>query len=153
MGQALEVLVLLSLALEQQGDPSLALTTLSRALTVGEPEGYARLFLDEGAPMAILLRRAASHGIAPKYVAGLLSQFDREAGDTAVSRQPLIEPLTERELEVLHLLAEGLSNQEMADRLVVAMGTVKAHTASLYRKLDVTSRLQAVSRSRELGLL
>jgi LuxR family maltose regulon positive regulatory protein len=82
-----------------------------------------------------------------------LSQFDREMGSTPALQQPLIEPLTERELEVLRLLADGLSNQEIARQLVVALGTAKTHTASLYRKLDVVSRTQAVARARELGLL
>jgi LuxR family maltose regulon positive regulatory protein len=153
MGEALEVLLLQSLALEDRGDTHHALTVLTRALALGQSEGYVRVFLDEGAPMAGLLRRAGSHGISPKYVAGLLSQFDRGVGGTTATRQPLIEPLTERELDVLRLLAEGLSNQAMATRLVVALGTVKTHTASLYRKLDVTSRTQAVARARELGLL
>ena len=74
-------------------------------------------------------------------------------GAAPAAQQPLIEPLTERELQVLHLLAEGLSNQDIAEKLVVAVGTVKTHTASLFRKLDVTSRTQAAVRARELGLL
>ena len=91
--------------------------------------------------------------MSPKYVAGLLSQFDRESGTIPGTQQPLIEPLTDRELEVLRLMAEGLSNQEIASQLVVALGTIKTHTASLYRKLNVASRSQAVARARELGLL
>jgi LuxR family maltose regulon positive regulatory protein len=153
MGRALEVLILQSLALADSGDTSGAMTTLARALMLGQSEGYMRVFLDEGTPMAILLRHAGSHGIYPKYVAEILSQFDRELGITPAAQQPLIEPLTERELEVLRLLADGLSNQEIAKQLVVALGTAKTHTASLYRKLDVVSRTQAVARARELGLL
>jgi LuxR family maltose regulon positive regulatory protein len=153
MGRALEVLILQSLALADSGDTAGALTTLARALMLGQSEGYVRVFLDEGAPMAELLRHAGSHGISSKYVAELLSQFDGEIGFTPDTQQPLIEPLTERELEVLRLLAEGLSNQEIANELVVALGTAKTHTASLYRKLDVASRTQAVARARELGLL
>jgi LuxR family maltose regulon positive regulatory protein len=153
MGRALEALILRSLALADLGDTPGALRTLARALTLGQPEGYVRVFLDEGTPMANLLRHAGSRGISPKYVAELLSQFDREIGITPVTQQPLIVPLTERELEVLHLLADGLSNQEIASKLIVALGTAKTHTASLYRKLDVVSRTQAVARARELGLL
>ena len=153
MGRALEVLILQSLSLADLGDTPRALSVLARALTLGQSEGYTRVFLDEGAPMAKLLRHAGSHGVSPKYVAGLLSQFDREIGITLATQQPLIEPLTERELEVLRLMADGLSNQAIADRLIVALGTIKAHTASLYRKLDVISRTQAVARARELGLL
>jgi LuxR family maltose regulon positive regulatory protein len=153
MGRALETLILQSLALADLGDTSVALKTLARGLTLGQSDGYVRAFLDEDAPMANLLRHAGSHGISPKYVAELLSQFDSEIGKTPATQQPLIEPLTERELEVLRLLADGLSNQEIASTLVVALGTAKTHTASLYRKLDVVSRIQAVARARELGLL
>ncbi len=153
MGRALEVLILQSLALADLGDMPRALTVLARALMIGQSEGYVRVFVDEGAPMAKLLRHAGSHGISPKYVARLLSQFDSNNGITPVIQQPLIEPLTERELQVLHLLADGLSNQAIAGRLVIAMGTIKAHTSTLYRKLGVISRTQAVARARELGLL
>jgi len=153
MGRALEVLILQSLALADLGDTPGALTRLARALMLGQTEGYVRVFLDEGTPMATLLRHAGSHGISPKYVAELLSHFDRDIGITPATQQPLIEPLTERELEVLRLLTDGLSNQEIARQLVIALGTAKTHTASLYRKLDVASRTQAVARARELGLL
>jgi LuxR family maltose regulon positive regulatory protein len=114
MGRALEVLILQSVALADLGDMSRALTVLDRALMLGQPENYVRVFLDEGAPIANLLRHAGSHGVFPKYVAELLSQFDREMGTIPALQQPLIEPLTERELEVLRLLADGLSNQEIA---------------------------------------
>jgi LuxR family maltose regulon positive regulatory protein len=153
MGGALEALILKSLALADTGDMSRALTVLAKALMLGQPEGYERVFVDEGLPMEKLLRRAGSHGVSPKYVAELLSKFDREMETIPALQQPLIEPLTEREMEVLRLLADGLSNQEIARQLVVALGTAKTHTASLYRKLDVVSRTQAVARARELGLL
>jgi LuxR family maltose regulon positive regulatory protein len=153
MGRALELLLMQALALKARGDNPGALAALTRALILGEPEGYLRIFLDEGAPMAELLRHAGSRGIAPKYVVKLLSEFKGSSGAVPASQQPLIEPLTERELQVLRLIAEGLSNRAIADRLVVALGTVKSHTASLYRKLDVTSRTQAVARATELGLL
>lgn len=152
-GRVIELLILKALAHRVKGDIPQALKSLERALSLAQPEGYVRLFLDEGAPMAELLRHAGSHGIAPKYVAKLLSEFNKDAGATPAAQQPLIEPLTERELEVLCLMADGLTNQLIAKKLVVAMGTVKAHTASLYRKLDVTNRTQAVARARELGLL
>lgn len=153
MGSALEVLLLQSLALENQGDTSSALTVLARALALGQSEGYTRVFLDEGAPAAKLLRHAGSSGVATKYVAGLLAQFDQEIGAASGKHQPLIEPLTDRELQVLRLLVDGLSNQEIAYQLVVALGTAKTHTASLYLKLNVTSRSLAAARARELGLL
>ncbi len=153
MGLALEILLLQSLAFDQQNDTPRALAVLGRALMLGQPEGYVRVFLDEGAPMVKLLRQAGSQGEAPKYVARLLSQFDREIGISPARQQPLIEPLTDRELQVLRLMVDGLPNQEIADRLVVALGTIKTHTASLYRKLNVASRSQAAARARDLGLL
>ncbi len=152
-GRVLEVLILQSLTIANLGDMPRALATLARALAHGQTEGYVRVFLDEGTPMVNLLRRAGSHGMSPKYVAGLLSQFDKKNGITPALHQPLIEPLTDRELEVLRLLADGLTNQEICRRLVIALGTAKTHTASLYRKLDVVNRTQAVARARELGLL
>lgn len=152
-GHAIEVCLLQSLAFRQQGNLSAAVERLSRALALGEPEDYTRTFLDEGEPLAELLRHAASRGISVKYAARLLAEFERSDGVPPEEQQPLVEPLSARELEVLRLMADGYSNQAIAVRLVVALGTVKAHTASLYRKLGVNSRTQAVARSRELALL
>lgn len=149
VGRMLEVYLLQSLIHESQGNVSSALDVLARAITLGETAGYLRVYLDEDERMSELLRRAASHGIAPKTIVRLLSEFDLGTQPA----QPLIEPLSKRELEVLHLIADGYSNQAIADRLVVALGTVKTHTASLYRKLGVTSRTQAVARAGELGML
>ena len=103
--------------------------------------------------MAELLRRAGSQGIAPQFVSRLLSEFDQTSAGPDVAVQPLIEPLSQRELEVLQLLAAGLSNSAIADTCVITVGTVKAHTNSIYRKLNVNSRTQAAARARELGLL
>ena len=139
--------------MQAKGNLSQALTVLEQALTLAQPEGYMRVFLDEGAPMAKLLRHAGSHGIAPKYVAKLLSEFEQLSGVTPTAKQPLIEPLSERELEVLQLITDGLSNYQIAEKLVVSVGTVKAHTSSIYRKLDVNSRTQATARAKALGLL
>ncbi len=102
--------------------------------------------------MAQLLRHAGSHGITPEYVSNLLGQFDKEPGAVSGSKQPLIEPLSERELQVLQLLMAGLSNAEIASQLVVTLGTVKTHTSNIYRKLEVESRAQAIARARALGL-
>ena len=116
-----------------------------------------RLFLDEGEPMLALLRQAHARGIAPGYVATLLSAFG-ELGATAsllrTSRADLlVEPLSERELAVLRLLVAGLSNAAMAQELVITVGTVKRHVNSIYTKLGVTSRTQAVARAHTLQLL
>jgi LuxR family maltose regulon positive regulatory protein len=153
VGAIIELLILHALILQAMKDLPRALAALKQALTLGQPEGYMRIFLDAGLPMSELLRRAGSQGIIPSYVAKLLFEFDRIPGSSIPARQPLIEPLSERELEVLRFIANGLSNQEIAQKLFIARGTVKAHTASIYRKLDIASRTQAVARARELNLI
>ncbi len=137
------------------------MAALERALTMAEPEGYVRTFVDEGAPMAALLRRAAPRGVAaPAYVSKLLDALDAEApmrrgptGPASPVAQPLEESLSERELEVLRLVAAGLSNRDIAQELVLATGTVKKHTNNIFTKLGVRNRTQAVAQARELGLL
>jgi LuxR family maltose regulon positive regulatory protein len=159
----LEILALRALALYRQGDTTQALLTLSQALTMAEPEGYVRVFVDEGLPMAALLRRASSQGIAPNYVSKLLDAFEttqdeKEEADfhpssIAQGVQPLIEPLTQREREVLRLMATGRSNPEIATELVIAVTTVKTHVKNIYGKLNVDNRFQAVAHAQELNLL
>ena len=153
MNSVLEILVLHALALEARGNRTGALSTLERALMLAEPEGYIRLFVDEGMPMRLLLREAQAHGIVPEYVAALLSAF----GEPTAPRPPsqassLIEPLTEREREVLGLLLEGASNREIARRLVLSINTVKRHVYNLCGKLGVQSRTQAIVKARTLAL-
>jgi LuxR family maltose regulon positive regulatory protein len=156
---ALEGLVLEAMAHQAEGDIEAALRTLERAIHIAERGGYIQIFVDEGEPMAGLLRLAATRGIAPQYVSKLLTAFSithpettREAA-TRPHPQPLIDPLSERELEVLQLLATGISNPEMAEHLYVAVSTVRSHLKSIYSKLNVHSRWDAVHRAEELGLL
>jgi LuxR family maltose regulon positive regulatory protein len=155
----LQMLVYRALALQAQGDTTLALTTLERALALGEPDCFIRTFVDEGQPMAELLRHAASRGITSEYVDKLLAACEvgeyARRNEAPPHAQPpsLVEPLSDRELEVLRLIAAGLSNREIADRLVVAVSTVKTHINNIYRKLDVSKRTQAVARAQELDLL
>ncbi len=157
MSSVLEILVLRALALEAQGNRTHALATLERALMLAEPEGYIRLFIDEGAPMPALLRHARGRGIVPEYVATLLSAFgEQHASELPVaSALPslLVEPLTEREREVLCLLLEGASNRQIAQCLVLSVNTVKRHVYNLCGKLGVQSRTQAILRARALNLL
>jgi LuxR family maltose regulon positive regulatory protein len=151
-GSVIEILVLQALAHQTQGDTPRALDSLERALTLAEPEGYVRIFVDEGPPMAALLREAAKHGTAPNYVSQLWAAFWKAKGTTPVT-QLLIEPLSERELTVLRLLRTELNGPEIARELVVSLNTMRTHTKNIYRKLGVNNRQAAVRRTEELGLL
>jgi LuxR family maltose regulon positive regulatory protein len=159
MGKAIEILVLQALAYQGRGDTGEALAALGRALAIAEPEGYLRTFVDEGPPMLQLLSEAAERGIAPDYALRLLDAFGEAtpepAAPSSVVRRSsaLVEPLSERELEVLRLIAEGFTNAEIAQRLFLALNTVKVHTRNIYGKLEVHNRTQAVARARELDLL
>ena len=160
-GSVIEILVLQALAHEVQGNFPPALVSLERALTLAEPEGYVRIFVDEGLPMARLLSEAAAHGVMPDYIGKLLAVFEAEKQKSedksylppVSPAQPLIEPLSQRELEVLQLIAQGLSNCEIGERLFLALDTIKGHNRRIYDKLQVQSRTEAIARARELGLL
>jgi LuxR family maltose regulon positive regulatory protein len=167
LGDMLEIRVLRALAFQAQDNVIAALPVLSQALLFAETEGYVRIFVDEGAPMAELLREIAAHqSSVGAYAATLLRAFTTQdkqpasSRDSAIGLSPslsvslsLVEPLSNREREILHLIAEGHSNQAIADRLVVAVSTVKKHVNNIYGKLDVQSRTQALLRARELNLL
>jgi LuxR family maltose regulon positive regulatory protein len=150
-GSIIEILVQQALANLLQGDIPAALVPLQQALTLAEPEGYVRMFVDEGPPMVVLLEAAAKHGIAPNYVRHLLTAFG-SAEDRTPVQQGLIEPLSERELEVLRLLATGLNGPEIARELVVSLNTMRTHTKNIYSKLGVNDRWAAVHRAKELDL-
>ncbi len=159
-GRVIEILSLQALAYQARGDRTQTMAALERALLLAEPEGYVRTFVDEGAPMAALLRRAASRGVAPAYVSKLLDALDAEApmrrgptGPASPLAQPLEDHLSERELEVLRLIAAGLSNRDIAQELVLTTGTVKKHINNIFTKLNVRSRTQAVSQASEINLL
>jgi LuxR family maltose regulon positive regulatory protein len=151
-GSAVEILVLQALALQAGGDGDAASLPLERALALAEPEGYVRTFVDEGAPMAALLQAGVKRGVAPSYARTLLAAF-RPGGARTPGDRALIEPLSERELDVLRLLGTDLDGPEIARELVVSLHTVRSHTKSIYAKLGVNNRRAAVSRAEELDLL
>jgi LuxR family maltose regulon positive regulatory protein len=159
-GDEIRYLVLMALAQHALGNTQTALDSLGQALTLAEPEGYVRLFVDEGQPMAELLLCAISQNVAPDYASKLLAAFPKNIHDAvqydqdlAVYQQSLIEPLSEREIEVLRLMAEGYKYKEIAESLVVSINTVRHHTRNVYGKLDANNRTQAIGRAKELNLL
>ena len=166
--KSIEILNLQALVLQARDEQVQAMTTLERALTLAEPGGFVRIFVDEGPQMARLLEQLHRKGVAVAYITQILAAFEttrqgtggeadaRIRPQTQTTLDPssvLVEPLSERELEVLQLIAEGLTNREIASRLFLALNTVKAHTRNIYGKLGVRSRTQAVARARALGVL
>jgi LuxR family maltose regulon positive regulatory protein len=156
--ERLKVMVLQAIALRACGEKDKAVQLLGEALALAEPGSFIRLFVDEGPPMAQLLRETASHGVMTAYTGKLLSAFDAEKRKSVgkldlPAAQPLIEPLSQRELEILHLIAQGLSNKQIGERLFLALDTIKGHNRIIFDKLQVQSRTEAIARARELGLL
>ena len=153
--ERLKALVLQAVAYDAHGEKQKAMQVLGEALTLAEPGGFIRIFVDEGEPMARLLSEAFTQGMMPDYIGKLVAAFDaqKDVQPSSLSLQPLIEPLSQRELEVLQLVAQGLSNNEISKRLFLALDTVKGHNRRIYDKLQVQRRTEAVARARELGLL
>jgi LuxR family maltose regulon positive regulatory protein len=162
--ERLRVMVLQAIALQAHGEKDKAVQVLGDALALAEPGGFIRTFVDEGPPMVQLLSEASARGILPDYTGKLLAAFKTEAQKRKDESylpptplppgvQPLIEPLTPREQEVLQLIAAGRSNPEIAEQLVIAVTTVKTHVKNIYGKLQVTNRFQAVARAQDLNLL
>jgi LuxR family transcriptional regulator, maltose regulon positive regulatory protein len=155
----LKVLVLQALTLQAQGEANQAVSLLVNALALAEPGGFVRVFVDEGLPMSRLLSAAAPGARMPDYIGKLVAICQAEvrrseaADDVPARAQSLVEPLSRREEEVLQLIAKGLSNQEIAGQLVLAVETVKGHNKRIFGKLQVQRRTEAVARARELGLL
>jgi LuxR family maltose regulon positive regulatory protein len=155
-GRAIEVLILQALLFQQSKEPARALALLDAALSLARPEGYVRAFLDEGEPMLHLLSQARAHRLGEGYAAELLLATSR-AGSPRSPELPsvhgFVEPLTGREMEVLQLIGSGLTNEDIASRLVISHATVKRHISNIYGKLDVPGRTQAILRARELRLI
>jgi LuxR family transcriptional regulator, maltose regulon positive regulatory protein len=167
-GSLIEIQALQALARHAAGDQPGALATLAEALALAAPEGYLRVFLDEGAPMAALFGRLATTparvhavpGVPRAHLGRLLEAFEQDGLAVLPRPRPggavapgLVEPLSARELEVLGLLATGRSNRAIAEELVVSLDTVKRHVSHVLDKLQAANRTQAVARARELGLL
>jgi LuxR family maltose regulon positive regulatory protein len=160
-GRVIEILVLEALALQAKGKKERAVHTLAQGLALAEPEGYVRTFVDEGPEMVALLSEvleAQQRGrlvadVPAYYLRKLSAALERDASRTATPGAELPEPLSERELEVLALVAAGKTNQEIAKELFVALSTVKSHIKNIYGKLEARNRTQALARARELGLL
>jgi LuxR family transcriptional regulator, maltose regulon positive regulatory protein len=151
-GSVLEILVLQALASQAQGDVPAALASLRRALALAEPEGYVRIFADEGPPMATLLRAMTTQGSVPAYVRRVLDALGM-AEDSGRVDQGLIDPLSPRELDVLRLLGTHLDGPDIARQLFVSLNTVRTHTKNIYAKLGVNNRRSAVRRGEELDLM
>ncbi len=169
IGPAIEALSLLAVGREAMGDSGQAVAALLRALSLAHPGGYLRIFLDEGPAITGLVQRiadeprqrdlAASWGVPREYVERILAAFSSAAGPVQAmpppgsAVAPLVEPLSDRELEVLRLLAAGLSAPEIAARLFIADSTVRSHIKSIYGKLDAHGRVEAIARARSLRLI
>jgi LuxR family maltose regulon positive regulatory protein len=155
----IEILMLLSLAFQAGDDTSQAITSLERALALAEPRGFIRMFVDEGPPVARLIYQAAARGIIPDYARKLLAAFPvPQPGQTGLSetqsaQAEMLEPLSDRETEILRLIADGLTNQEIGSQLFLSLNTVKVHTRNIYGKLGVHNRTQAIAKARMLHIL
>jgi LuxR family maltose regulon positive regulatory protein len=155
IGSVIDILVLQALAHQARDDIPLALAPLERALALTEPEGYVRIFVDEGPRMEELLKGLkAKDEMIMEYVRKLLAAFaDKEFYPSSLSPQPLVDPLSERECEVLKLLTTELSGPEIAKELMVSMNTIRTHTKNIYSKLGVNNRRDAVKQAKELKLI
>ena len=152
VGLIIEALILRALALQGKKENEQALAVLEQALTLAQPEGFVRIFLDKGEAMTRLLCQAQSRQVGSGYAAVLLSKIGKTSGMTQPSMQLLIDPLTAREIEVLKLIKTGCTNQDIADQLVISIPTVKRHISNIYAKLGVKSRTQALAIGKELKI-
>jgi LuxR family maltose regulon positive regulatory protein len=157
--RVIEIGMLQALTRQASGDTGRAMVALERALSLAEPGGFIRIFADEGPAMARLLFEALDRGIAPDYVRRLLAAFPSDVpvvvnpSISTVSQYDYVEPLSEREVEILQLIAEGLTNAGIANKLFLSLHTVKTHARNIYSKLGVHNRTEAVARARALGIL
>ncbi|MCP4167919.1 MAG: hypothetical protein GY759_18780 [Chloroflexi bacterium] len=151
--RVIEILILKAISLDYVGKRKQALSALEQALVLAEPQGYLRIFVDEGSPIVHLLTRAARHGVAPRYVSQILKAYPETATSKTAVRQPPLHSLSERELDVLQLLPSGQTGPQIAEKLYISNNTVKTHLKNIYSKLNVTNRAEAIARAQALGLL
>ena len=152
--EQLQVIVLQAVAYAANDEMDNARQRLDEALELAAPGGFIRIFKDEGELMLKLLSEVSAHSVTPDYTRKLLAAFHAAAAPSqSPSSQPLVEPLSERELEILQLVAEGFSNREISEQLFLALSTVKGHNRNIFDKLQVKRRTEAIARARELGLL
>ncbi len=155
-GSVIEILVDLALAHQARNDIPAALAALARALNLAEAEGYVRIFVGRGSPIRTLLAEAAAADVSPVYVRRLRAALGESEVNTPISHsssQPLVEPLSDRELDVLKRLSSEMSGPEIAQTLMISLNTLRTHTKNIYSKLGVNSRRAAVSQAQELGLI
>jgi LuxR family maltose regulon positive regulatory protein len=153
LGNAIHILAVQALVYHARGESEQAFARLEQALQLAEPEGYVRVFVDEGAPMARLLRRMLTRSSASGYIRQLLEALGESVKIEAAPASRLINPLSQREREVLRLIVEGATNQEIAHELVLTVNTVKRHISNIFDKLHVSNRVQAIAQARERNLL
>jgi ATP/maltotriose-dependent transcriptional regulator MalT len=153
LGNAIHILAVQAIVYHAHGQPEQAFAKLEHAMELAEPEGYVRVFVDEGVPMARLLRRMLTRSSALGYVHKLLEALGEPANIEMPITNNLIKVLSQRELEVLRLIVEGATNKEIANELVLTVNTVKRHISNIFGKLHVSNRVQAIARARELNLL
>ena len=152
-GELVEILILTALANKASGDFAQAHQSMQRALELGQPSGYLRVFVDEGADLESLLRHATARGDHRDYARHLLAEIEGAAGSELIPRATTSDTLSEREVEVLRFVSLGLGNREVGQRLYISEKTVKTHLSNILSKLEATNRTQAVDQARRLGFI
>jgi LuxR family maltose regulon positive regulatory protein len=152
-GRLIEILLLTALALLESGLSDESMKTLENLLALSEPERYKRIFVDEGSAASRLLTQGVSYGIALRYVSDILSAFPSLPSSSADVRQPLVDPLSKREIEILQMMASGLTGPQIAGQLYLSYNTVKSHIKNIYGKLNVNNRAEAIERAQMIGLI
>ena len=150
--EQLKVIILQAIAIFDQGEKNKAVRLMDKVLTITERSGFIRIFVDQGMSMFRLLSETASRGIMQEYISRIIAAFKAEKNENE-EIQPLLDPLSQREIEVLKLISQGLSNQEIGEKLFLALDTVKGHNRRIFSKLDVKNRTMAITKARSFNIL